>query len=482
MEEYQTRLERLKKIRSVYNPYPSDVERSHPIGEVLQNFESLEKKQTKLSLCGRVRLIREHGGSLFFDLVGESGKIQGYAKKDHTEEFDFFQSVLDMGDFVEVKGVVYLTKRGEKSILVRKARIISKSLLPLPEKFHGLEDEEELLRKRYLDILTHSEVKELFHKKSVYSQSMREFLRSRGFIEVDTPVLEITAGGADARPFITHHNALDIDVYLRISVGELWQKRLLVAGFEKTFEIGRIFRNEGMDAEHLQDYTSMEFYWAYANWDDGMNLTEALVKHVARETFGTLQFRVKNFDIDLSRPWVQYDYREEVLRRTGIDIEKTDIKEVKKKLQELEVSYDDFSSIERGVDQLWKYCRRQIQGPGYLVYPPKMVSPLAKESQERPGYVERFQLILAGSELCNGFSELNDPLDQEERFRRQADLRAKGDEEAQMNDADFVEALKHGMPPACGLGISERLFAILANRSVRECQMFPLMRPKSKSE
>lgn len=476
-DEYQVRLERLKRIQEKYNPYPARVERSHAIGDVLVDFDSLQG--SVLSLCGRVRLIREHGGSLFFDIHDESGKIQGYAKSDHTDDFEFFKSNLDMGDFVEIRGEPYLTKRGEKSVLVKLARIISKSLLPLPEKFHGLEDEEDRLRKRYLDILTHPELVDLFKKRTIFWHSMRAFLVSKGFLEVETPVLEVTAGGADARPFITHHNALDMDVYLRISMGELWQKRLMVAGFEKTFEIGRMFRNEGMDAEHLQDYSDMEFYWAYANWEDGMNLTEELIKHVALTTFGTLQFEIKNFTIDLGKPWERYDYRQEILTRTGIDIESVDVASIKTKLQSLKVSYEDFDNIERGIDQLWKYCRKQIAGPGYLIYPPKVVSPLAKESETRPGYVERFQLILAGSELCNGYSELNDPVDQEERFRHQAELRAKGDEEAQMNDMDFVEALKHGMPPTCGLGISERLFAFLANRTMRECQIFPLMRPKS---
>jgi len=477
-DEYKARVERLKRIQERYNPYPSRVERTHTVKEVLVGFDFIHG--STLSLCGRVRLIREHGGSLFFDVCDESGKIQGYAKRDHTEDFDFLKKNLDIGDFLEIRGEPYVTQRGEKSILVHSARFISKSLLPLPEKFHGLEDDENRLRKRYLDILTHPEVKDLFLKRSKFWNAMRFFLLSKGFMEVETPVLETTTGGADARPFRTHHNALDLDVFLRISAGELWQKRLMVAGYEKTFEIGRIFRNEGMDAEHLQDYTQMEYYWAYANWEDGMRLTEELIKHVAQETFGTLTFTIKHFDVDLGRPWERYDYRQEILKRTGVDIELANVDSIKEKLAELRVKYDDFNNLERGIDQLWKYCRKQIAGPGYLVYPPKAISPLAKESETRPGYVERFQFILAGSELCNGYSELNDPIDQEDRFGHQAELRAKGDEEAQMNDTDFVEALNYGMPPTCGLGISERLFSFLANLPLREGQIFPLMRPEGR--
>jgi lysyl-tRNA synthetase class 2 len=245
-----------------------------------------------------------------------------------------------------------------------------------------------------------------------------------------------------------------------------------------------------MSPEHLQDYTSMEFYWAYANWNDSMQLTEELIKYVAQETFGTLKFKIKDFEVDLSKPWERYDYREIILEKTKIDIEKTSVKEIKNKLDTLEfppkagqpraekVKYEDFNDLGRGIDQLWKYCRKSICGPGYLIYPPKSVSPLAKESTERPGYVERYQLIMAGSELCNGYSELNDPVDQEERFKEQAKLREAGDEEAQMHDKDFVEALEYGMPPTTGLGISERLFAFLMDKPVRECQIFPLMKPK----
>ncbi|MCX6799947.1 MAG: hypothetical protein NT091_02265 [Candidatus Falkowbacteria bacterium] len=308
----------------------------------------------------------------------------------------------------------------------------------------------------------------------------KRFFRSRNsFLEVETPVLETTTGGADARPFVTHHNALDMDVYLRISAGELWQKELMVAGFEKTFEIGRIFRNEGMSAEHLQDYTQMEFYWAYADYKKGMKLVEELYKYVAKETFGTLKFTIGEHKVDLGKKWEAYDYSATIKKFTKIDIAKADLKEIEVKLKELKIDYDQKGfNITRAIDNLWKYCRKQISGPGFLIGVPLEVSPLAKSLDDNPRITQRFQPIIAGSELGNGYSELNDPIDQENRFVEQEEMRAGGDEEAQMHAYEFVEALEHGMPPTCGFGMSERVFAFFMNKPVRECQIFPLMRPK----
>lgn len=481
----QDRLDKLNKLQEQkINAYPSKSGRNFSCLEALNNFDTFSKTEKKITLAGRIRSLRGHGALTFATLQDGTSKIQiAFDKKIlGAEKYKLISEILDIGDFIDAKGVLFVTHKKEKTLKIFDWKILTKTLLPLPDKWHGLKDEEQLFRKRYLDILMNPEIKKMFVKKSRYYESMREFLKSKNFLEVETPVLENTTGGADASPFATHHNALDIDAYLRISVGELWQKRLMVAGFDKTFEIGRIFRNEGMDAEHLQDYTSMEFYWAYANWEDGMKLVEDLVKYIAKETFDTLKFKIKNFDIDLNKKWERYDYREEVKKQTKIDIEKTDVKEIKNKLKKLEVEFDDFQDLGSGIDQLWKYCRKQIAGPGYLVYPPKIISPLAKESEEKPGYAERYQLILAGSELCNGYSELNNPLDQEERFKQQAELREKGNNEAQMHDEEFVEALKYGMPPTTGLGISERLFSFLMNKTGRECQIFPLMRPKKSNK
>ncbi|MEK7118786.1 MAG: amino acid--tRNA ligase-related protein, partial [Patescibacteria group bacterium] len=295
-------------------------------------------------------------------------------------------------------------------------------------------------------------------------------------------------GGAVARPFKTHHIALDVDVYLRISAGELWQKRLMVAGFNKVFEIGRIFRNEGISHEHAQDYTQMECYFAYANYEDGMKLVERMYKHVAQEVFGTQKFTIGEYEVDFEKSWERYDYAETIKKFTDFNItEKSSdsimpnlfLNEIEATLKRLNVEYDPKGlSTPRAIDLLWKYCRKKLSGPGFLVNIPVEMSPLAKLSKGRK-VVEQFQPIIAGSEVGKGYSELNDPRDQEERFQRQQDMRDAGDEEAQMYDRDFVEALEHGMPPACGFGVSERLFAFLANRSVRETQLFPLLRPKS---
>jgi len=321
----------------------------------------------------------------------------------------------------------------------------------------------------------------MIKKRAIFWNSMREFLMEKGFLEVETPVLEVTTGGADAKPFVTHHNALDIDVFLRISTGELWQKKLMVAGFEKTFEIGRQFRNEGMDAEHLQNYTQMEFYWAYADYKQGMKLVEELYKFVIKETFGTLKFKIKDFNVDFSKKWEVYDYQTIINKYAKIDIFEASLQEMENQLQKLGITYDKngFNKT-RAIDNLWKYCRKNLAGPGFLINLPVDVSPLAKRDEKNPKIAQRFQVIVAGSEVGNGYSELNDPIDQEERFYEQEKLRKQGDQEAQMFAHDFVEALEYGMPPTCGFGIGgERLFAFLMNKSARECQIFPLMRQKN---
>ncbi len=359
--------------------------------------------------------------------------------------------------------------------------MLAKALVPLPEKWHGLQDIEEKLRKRYLDILFNPEVKEMIKKRAIFWNSMREFLIEKGFLEVETPVLEVTTGGADAKAFETHHNALDLDVFLRISTGELWQKKLMVAGFEKTFEIGRQFRNEGMDAEHLQDYTQMEFYWAYADYHMGMEMVEEMYKYVAKKTFGTLKFKIKGFEVELGKKWEKYDYATIISKETGVNIAEASLAEMEKALQKLKVDYDKkgFNKT-RAIDNLWKYCRKNIEGPGFLIHLPIEVSPLAKKDEKDPKKVQRFQVIFAGSEMGNGYSELNDPIDQAERFTDQQRLRDKGDEEAQRYDADFIEALEYGMPPTCGFGLSERVFSFLVDKPAREAQIFPLMRPSAK--
>lgn len=476
------RIEKLKKLEdSGILPYPAETKRTHTIAEVLENFSKLEKSKKRIILAGRIMAQRGHGGATFLDINDGSAKIQVIVKQDKVGEkgYQFFMDVFDIGDFVEIKGILFTTARGEKTLEVEDYKMLSKALLPLPEKWHGLQDVEEKLRKRYLDVIFNPEVKEMTEKRAIFWSSMREFLVKKGFLEVETPVLETTPGGADARPFVTHHNALDMDVYLRISMGELWQKQLMVAGFEKTFEIGRQFRNEGMDAEHLQDYTQMEFYWAYADYQQGMELVEEMYKYIAKKTFGTLKFKIRGFDIDFSKKWEKYDFVSTISKYTKINVLEASLDEMEKKLQELKIDYDKKGfNRTRAMDNLWKFCRKKLAGPGFLINTPIEISPLAKRSEKNKDVAQRFQVILAGSENGNGYSELNNPIDQAERFQEQQKLRDKGDEEAQRYDKDFVEALEHGMPPTCGFGVSERLFSFLMDKPSRDCQIFPLMRPK----
>lgn len=477
----QARLAKLELLKKAgLEPYPAKIERDLSLFEARKDFDNLAKKGKAYSIAGRVMIVRGQGAILFVVLFDGTDEFQCVFKKDDMKEKDFslFSNTVDMGDFISVKGTFFTTQRGEKSLLAKTWTMGAKSLLPLPEKWNGLQDEEIKFRKRYLDILTNKDVRAMVEKRSAFWRATREFLLEKGFMEVETPVLENVAGGADARPFVTHHNALDLDVYLRISP-ELWLKRLMVAGFPKVFEIGRIFRNEGMDAEHLQDYTQMEFYWAYADYNDGMKLVEEMYKYIAEKTFGTLKFNIKGFKVDLGKKWQVYDFKKTILKETGIDISKTDLEEITMTLRKLKIEYDNKGwNLTRAIDTLWKHCRKQISGPGFLINVPVELEPLAKRKADDKAVVERFQIILAGSEMGKGFSELNDPIDQAGRFADQERLREAGDEEAQMNDSDFVEALSHGMPPTCGFGFSERLFSFLMDKPARDTQIFPLMKPK----
>ncbi len=479
----KNRIRKLEKLRMAgMNPYPIGTDRTHSCKEALDGFAATSRSGEELVLAGRVRALRTHGKATFMNIDDGTASIQIFLREDALGEkgYEFYLENFDVGDFVQAKGTLFLTKREERTLEVRDLKMLSKGIRPLPEKWHGLKDEEDRYRKRYLDILFDPEVKEIIRKRSVFWNSIRDFLMEKGFLEVETPVLENTAGGADAEPFKTHHKALDMEVYLRISMGELWQKRLMVAGFEKTFEIGRQFRNEGMSAEHLQDYTQMEFYWAYADHKQGMELVEEMYRHVAKETFGTTKFKIKGFDVDLADEWERYDYRSVISRMTKVDIAEASLPDMKKTLDKLGVKYD-MKGFNRGraIDSLWKYCRKGISGPGFLINPPIEVSPLAKRNEKHPDLAARFQVILGGSEMGNGYSELNDPIDQAERFAEQQRLRDEGDPEAQMFDREFVEALEYGMPPTCGFGLSERFFSFLMGKSARECQIFPLMKPRN---
>ncbi len=480
-DERKIRLRKLAELEEAgVNPYPAKFEKENSLAEA---FEA--KEGDKIKTAGRIMTKREMGKLTFCHLQDESGKMQVVLQQDELgkEEYKLFVKKIDAGDIVGIEGERFVTKKGEVSVMTKKWSLLSKAILPLPDKFHGLQDEELRLRKRYLEMITNPELMEIFRRKSKFWQATREFLLEKGFFEVETPVLETTAGGADATPFVTTHNALDINVFLRISMGELWQKRLMVGGFEKTFEIGRQFRNEGMSREHLQDYTQMEFYWAYADHEKGMELVEEMYKHIAKEAFGKTKFDINEFkNVDLSKEWKKIDYVKEIKKQTGTDVLSASEKEMKSKLDELGVEYQKYETQGRLADSLWKYCRKGIKGPAFLINTPVMVSPLAKRSLDNPELTQRFQVIFAGSEVGNGYSELNDPVDQEKRFLEQAKLREAGDTDAQMHDKDFVEALEHGMPPTCGFGFSERLFAFFEDKPVRECVVFPLMKPENPEE
>ena len=468
----------LLKARGI-NPYPAESKKELSLIEAIDSFETLEKNNEKKWIAGRVMSIRGQGAIIFVTLKDGTADFQALFKKDSLEEekFSLFGEVVDIGDFIEVEGNFFATKRGEKTIEAKDWRMLSKSLRPLPEKWHGLQDAEEKFRKRYLDILMNEETKNLLLQKTKFWDTARNFMKENGFLEVETPSLEITTGGAEATPFKTYNEDFKLPLYLRISIGELWQKRLMAAGFSKTFEIGRAYRNEGTDANHLQEFTNLEFYWAYANYKDGMKLVEKLYQKIAKDVFGKTLFETRGHKFDLGGKWEKIDYRETVKKETGIDILSTTYDEVKNKLEELDIVYDG-ETMERMIDTLWKYCRKKIAGPVFLTGHPKLVSPLSKSMPNNLELTERFQIIIAGAEVGNGFSELNDPIDQAERFQTQQALLQAGDKEAMMPDLEFVEMLEYGMPPTCGFGFGELLFAFLADKPLRETQFFPLMKPK----
>jgi len=473
------RIKKLKLLREKgINPYPAESKREITLKEAVDNFDTLEKNKEIKWIAGRIMSIRGQGAIIFITLNDGTGIFQGLLKKDviGDEKFNFWNEVVDIGDFIEIQGNFFTTKRGEKTLEIKDWIMLSKSLRPLPEKWHGLQDVEERFRKRYLDILMNPELRDLVIKKSKFWDVIRDFIKGKGFLEVETPTIEMTTGGAEARPFKTHHNDFDMDVYMRISVGELWQKRLMTAGFPRTFEIGRVYRNEGSSLEHTQEFTNMEFYASFMNINEGKKLVRDLYIKVAKEVFGKTEFKTKGHKFDLGSVWPEIDYVEEIKKQTGIDVLEDSEEKMEKTLKKLNVEFQG-KNRERMTDSLWKYCRKNISGPAYLVNHPKLVAPLSKEHSKDNRKTEMFQVIIAGSEIGRAHAELNDPLDQKKRFDAQKKLIEGGDEEAMMSDLEFVEMLEYGMPPCFGFGFGERFFAFLADKPLRETQLFPLMRP-----
>ena len=432
-------------------------------------------------MAGRVLSIRSFGKLAFIKLQDASGEVQLYLQRDTMAELDAPRGILgmkqlkllDTGDFIEATGTVLRTKTGEISVGVRELRLLTKALRPMPEK---LENKEERFRRRYVDMNVNPAVRQRFYRRSTFWQATRDYLNQHGFTEVNVPVLEHTTGGADANPFVTHMDALDgQQFYLRIS-HELPLKRLLGAGFEKVYDIGPRFRNENYSDEHLPEHIAMEWYAAYWDWQQGMRFMEDMYKYVLERTFGTLQFTLGEFEVDMSGQWQVWDYAEVIHKHYHIDVYNTTIEEVAAKLKEHGLEVEKTDSIPRGIDKLWKNIRKTVAGPVWLVNTPKFISPLSKTNPDNPQTVERFQPVIAGSELGNGFSELNDPIDQLNRFVEQQQMRDAGDEEAMMLDIDFVEMLEYGMPPACGWGFSERVFWIFEGVTAREGVPFPQLK------
>jgi lysyl-tRNA synthetase, class II len=481
----ELRDERLRKLGELkklgINAYPAKAERTHSTAEVVDGFEKLEN--TVVTVVGRVTGIRKFGQLAFIVLKDMSGQVQLFMKSDTVEPLDASKGqlgiaelpLLDTGDFIEATGSVIKTKTGEISVDIRKLRLLTKSLRPMPAKQDGFTNKEERMRRRYVDMNVNDEVRERFIRRSTFWQATRDFLNKKGFHEVNIPVLEHTTGGADANPFVTHMDALDNDFYLRIS-HELPLKRLIGAGFEKVYDIGPRFRNENYSDEHLPEHVAMEWYWAYADWRDGMKFQEELMKYVLKQSFGTLKFKLGAFDVDLEQKWEEWDYGTVIRDRYGIDPFDTTIDAVKKALKDNKLEVEKTENLARGIDKLWKHIRKDVAGPVWLVNTPTFVSPLSKVNPDRPETTQRFQVVIAGSELCNGFSELNDPIDQYERFVQQQNMRDAGDDEAMMLDIDYVEMLEYGMPPTCGLGFSERVFWIFEGVTAREGVPFPQLR------
>lgn len=481
LQDYRNeRLRKLETLRQLgIEPYPAKSERTHTCAEVLSKYDELVGKE--VVVAGRVASIRSFGKLAFIKLRDQSGDVQLYLQRDDVVELDAARGVLgmkqlkllDTGDFIEAKGVMTTTQTGEKSVGVHELRLLTKSLRPMPEK---LENKEERLRRRYVDMNVNPEVRERFIRRSKFWQATRDYLNSHGFIEINVPVLEHTTGGADANPFVTHMDALgDQQFYLRIS-HELPLKRLIGAGFEKVYDLGPRFRNENYSDEHLPEHIAMEWYAAYWDWKQGMRFMESMYKDVLQKTFGTLQFQLGKFNVDMSGEWEVWDYAEIIREHYGIDVYNTTIEEVAAKLKEYNLEVEKTDSIPRSIDKLWKNIRKDVAGPVWLVNTPKFISPLSKTNPENPETVERFQPVIAGSELGNGFSELNDPIDQLNRFLEQQQMRDSGDEEAMMLDIDYVEMLEYGMPPACGWGYSERVFWIFEGVTAREGVPFPQLK------
>jgi lysyl-tRNA synthetase class 2 len=477
---------RLKKLETIkkalINPYPEKTKRTHKISGALENFNKLAEGKKEIVLVGRIKSLRVHGGITFFHFEDGTGRIQGLIRENGVGEksYQFFLDNFDVGDFVEVRGILFKTKKGEKTIEVSDYKILAKGLLPLPEKWHGLKDVEERFRKRYLDLIFNPEVKKKFELRSKIIREVRNFLEKEGFLEVETPILQPIYGGARAKPFKTHLNTFDLDMYLRVAP-ELYLKRLLVGGFEKIYEIGKCFRNEGVDRFHNPDFTMLEFYWAFADYKDLMKLTEKLFESILKNVFGGLEITYEGKKINFKIPWPRVEFSHLLRKYTKINIEEINLEGLKRKAKNFDLKLEKGASKTEILDELYKkFVRPKIWQPTFIIHFPLGFQALAKSLKKDPQKLANFQLVVAGFELINAFSELNDPIEQRKRFEEQKKLMEAGFQEAHPPDEDFLEALEYGMPPAAGFGMGiDRLVALLTDsHSLREVILFPTMRPK----
>ena len=480
-EQMAVRLEKARKLEEKgILPFGHAYEVTHHTKEVHDQVEAMEAAGTVVKVAGRLMAIRGHGKTCFMDLQDKTGKIQLYVRKDEMGE-DAYSVVklLDIGDIVGVEGVVFKTHMGEPSIRVQKLEFLSKALKPLPEKWHGLKDKEIRYRQRYVDLIVNPEVREVFIKRTQIIKSIRHILDDEGYLEVETPVLNTISGGATARPFVTHHNALDIDLYLRIAT-ELNLKRLIVGGMERVYELGRVFRNEGMDIKHNPEFTTLELYQAYGDFNTMMDITEKLVSETAQRVLGTMKISYEGTEIDLTPPWPRMTMIEAVKKYSGKDFTSVkDVEEARKMAKEANVAFEPAWGVGKILNAFFDaYVEKELVQPVFITGHPKEISPLAKSSQADPEITDRFEGFIYGRELCNGFTELNDPIDQRERFEKQVEERAAGDDEAGMMDEDFINALMHGLPPTGGLGIGiDRLVMFLTGAvSIRDVLLFPTMK------
>ena len=481
-EILKVRIDKLNELQRLgKNPFKvNEYNKTHSTKEIVEKFESMEGQQ--VSIAGRVMSKRDMGKASFCDLQDRTGKIQLYIKVNDVGEETYEQiKKFDIGDIVGTQGEVFKTRRGEISIKVSSIALLSKSLQPLPEKWHGLKDVDLRYRQRYVDLIVNPEVKNTFIKRSKIIKAIRDFLDNRGYLEVDTPILNNIPGGAAARPFITHHNTLDIDMYLRIAT-ELHLKRLIVGGLEKVYEMGRIFRNEGMSIKHNPEFTTIELYEAYTDYNGMMSLTEQMIYDVAQKVLGTAVIEYQGEEIDLTPPWNKITMIDAICKYTGVDFNNASTdEEACQVAKSLQITVDDNATRGEIINLVFEACvEEKLVQPTFIMDYPVEVSPLAKRKADNPALTERFELFITRREIANAFSELNDPIDQKQRFIKQVEAREAGDEEANMMDEDFIHALEYGMPPTGGLGIGiDRLVMLLTDAySIKDVLLFPTMKPK----